>query len=142
MSSTYKKYLDDIMNKITIGSKYNVMLIRHYHAFNFIDKENLIDINEKGNFNCVFYTFIDDKMENPFEPFLSWIKEMIEKNGLDIDNFLEEMNVYSMHKMIFKSYFSSGICKRYEHFIDHSYAFERGKIYDTIVNMINYFSNK
>lgn len=132
---------EDIINKL-FDLHGGVIAIRHYNNF-FINPEDIEKTRKQRNDSQIFYKNFDVKnITGPFDPFLQWIKELCDKHGMPYTQILEECKVYSLHKPIFESYFTTGIGKRTESLLINEIEFEKGMFLQEIISMIGYLAKK
>ena len=94
---------------------HNYMLLRYNNDFSV---QNLESVNCLKGQTDVFFTcheFKYDEMACAYEPYLTTIRQMIMEAGItNLDAFMEECDVYTLHRPIISSYFKDGVCKREE----------------------------
>lgn len=140
-------YIDSFIHTLisSIGRKRNNCLaIKHYNTFD-IRTEDIEQIMEQYQDNSVFYhSFYESDMADAYEPFLRVIKDLYEENKeiTSIDTFLEECNVYSLHREVLRSYIMEGVAHRQEEVILSEVTFEQEKMIDSLIKVMIYCSKK
>ena len=59
-----------------------------------------------------------------------------------LEEFFENVDVYLLHRPIFKTYFENGVCTRKEEVLINEIDFEIDKFYKEIGRMLEYLSSK
>lgn len=77
----------------------------------------------------------------PYFPFLTFIDEEINIANIEVEKFLEDINIYPLHKSLFLSYLKCGKAERDEELIFFDYEYEKNKIYESLMNIINKFGD-
>ena len=146
MNTTYTeqifKLIDSVEQNI-MDSESKVILIKHYNSIDL--KQEVVDkiFESKKEVKYVYHEFDSSKMSKPYEPFLTFIKNTFDKNyNMTIDQFLDECQVYELHKSVIKSYFETGICKRNDEVLVSEYQYECQIMQENIDNMLKYISSK
>ena len=120
----------------------NVMLINCYDNIG-VTKEEAETILCKDEYILFYHEFQHNKMSKAYEPFLDWIKTAYEKYlDISLDEFMEVCDVYKAHRTVIKSYFETGIGKRDEILYVDSIDYEKRKMYENIISMLSYISNR
>lgn len=115
----------------------NFLLLKHYNTL-VLNEEKKAQI-EKNNPDATVYLheFKLSHMVGVFEPFFDFIRnELGELSDDEIDSLLDECQVYSLHKSVFKSFLKTGICVREETILIDEVDFEQDKIATAVVNIV------
>lgn len=75
----------------------------------------------------------------PYFPLCSIIKNHINSER-ELNNILDELEIYPAHKEIFKTYFLNGYCERTEEVLSFDFNYEKSKLYKSFLDILNYFS--
>lgn len=86
--------------------------------------------------NGFFSEYSEFKMISAYEPFLNIIKEMVNRYDIDIDSILEQSEIYSLQKSVFKSYIQTGHVVREEKILLGEVKFEKEKFEKGISNLL------
>ncbi|MBQ1688219.1 MAG: response regulator [Lachnospiraceae bacterium] len=132
--------LDDGGSKIN-----NLLIIRHNNNFQLTEAELQEMELELGSYQLVYHAFSENKVRESYEPFLDIIRDYVfEKcnNSSKIDVFLDKCNVYSLHRQLFKNYFTGEHLHRQEELLVGEYAYEKRKIMETVMQMLAYVTQK
>lgn len=138
MNSNIKKLVDTlVMGAGEMGQ--DVLVVRCYDSCD-ITKEMVEEcVGDNKDVRVFFYEFSPDKMAEAYEPFLDWIKDIYMESDCDTpEQFMEKCNVYPIHQKMFSDYIKNGIFKRTEPVIIPEIAYDRQRIMDSIINIINY----
>lgn len=131
-------YTDIISN--FFDSQNRIVVIRHYNNF-FMDLNELERVKSERNDLAIMYKdFNENCMRGAFDPFLQWIGRLCKKHGISIEELLDSCEVYLMHREIFSSYFTNGVCVRTESPILNEIAFEKKLFINEVVHMLTFLS--
>lgn len=80
-------------------------------------------------------------MISVFEPFLDFANEAFgQLSDQAIDSLLDECDIYSLHRSVFKSFLQSGVCVREENMLIDEVAFEQDKIASAVVEIVSHLA--
>lgn len=146
MGSSYNEHIINAVSKfIENTDKSNVVFIKHCKSFYIEDKDILNKVaNNNNNIQLLYYKYDNSKLQGPYEPLLGWIKDLYLKYFKEesIDDFLDNCNVYYLHKSIFKSFIKSGKCVREEEIIISEIKYEQEMFIKSLCSILSYISNK
>ncbi len=122
-----------------------VMFIKHYNTLqlNLEDIEKII--GEEYKEGLLYHRFSKNDIKEPYEPFMNGIRYYYQKffsDSMTVEDFLNNCEVYSLHRDIFSSYMTTGFAKRNEKIIVSETAFETKKFMESIINCYNFVSTK
>ena len=146
MTNKYTDYISNLINSVTQNltvAETGVILIKHYNSLDL--KQEIVEecLSDKKGFKYVYHEFDCSVMADPYEPFLSCIKNIFdEEYNMTIDDFLDKSGVYELHKSVIKSYFETGICKRADEVLVSELKYECHMMQESIDNMLSYISSK
>lgn len=128
---------DSVYSGLNTGNG-NFLLLRHYNTFGFTEEgREQTERDYPGTIACLHDFKLSD-MVSVFEPFLDFAREAFGQLSDDaIDRLLDECNVYSLHRSIFKSFLQSGMCVREENLLIDEVAFEQDKIASAVVGIVS-----
>ena len=132
MDKNKQFYINEFISLMTDSDTYdhNLLLVKHNNMLNM--SSNLID---KNGF---YHSFRKTEILEPYEPFLIIIREFLsDKTEDEIDEFLENAEVYSLHKILFKQYFSGTLCARKEPLLLDEFHYERRKFRASVLKMLS-----
>ncbi|MGN0342999.1 MAG: response regulator [Roseburia sp.] len=141
----FQEYIDTVLS--ADGDSKNVLIIKHDHLlFPNEDKIDREKIAAKGYW-LIYHRYTEKDIRKPYEPYLEVIKSYVtakikENPQYDVEAFLDGTGVYSLHKPVFKSYFQGKACLRDEDILLGEYEYEKKKITNAIINMLNYVSKE
>ena len=146
MSEQFEKYIDtfteNLLNSTKKGNRdcKKIYVIKHYNTFNISHED--IAHRARTSPNVYYHDFQGSEMTDAFEPFLGIIKDIYDKyyahneSYESIDDFFEDCDVYPLHYSIFSSYFSNGVCRRYEDIILGEVEYEHERILEDLQKII------
>ena len=135
MSNVYTEIVGNFFN-----SKNRVVVIRHYNNF-YLDLEELDRLKtERQGLSIMYKDFNEHCMRGPYEPFLHWIRKLTRRHGVSVQELLDSCDVYSIHREVFASYFSDGVCVRTETPLLNEIAFEKQLFTNEVVRMMTFLS--
>lgn len=99
-------------------------------------KESVADQEE---IQVLFYEFKPNVMHEAYEPFLGWVKEIYEKSGEEsLEDFMEQCDVYPLHREMLCSYIKNGVCIRKEPIILYEQEYDKKRFMESLTNIIKY----
>ena len=124
-------------------SGHNYMLLRYSNDFSV---QNLESVNCLKGQDDVFFACHElehDEMPSAYEPYLSIVRQVISnEENFDLDQFMDECDVYSRHRPVISSYLKTGICKREEDIILGEVTYEQERMINALVNMLQVLTKK
>ena len=131
------KFLSDeiskINNKIILIKDSDELSLNKVHKY-------LVKAN---SFNKCFYKDLKKgEHYEPYYPFLAFIKEELSKSSVTLSDFLNANSIYPSHKDIFSSYINFNRASREEEIIPFDYQYEKNKLYESLLNIFNNYSEK
>ena len=138
MKNNIKNLIDTlVMGAGEMGQ--DVLAIRCYNSWTITEDMVKECIDDDDDVRVFFHEFTPDKMADAYEPFLDWIKEIyMDSDSRTPEEFMEKCNVYPIHQKMFSEYIKNGICVRTEPVIVPEIAYDRQRIMDSIINIVNY----
>lgn len=134
----FLEYIDTLL----LGNQEkNVLLMKHDNAL-YVGAEDIqeMDIGKKG-YQVIYHNYDCLEMRKPYEPFLDIINDFLKikqrsDSKFSMGDFLEQAEVYPMHRQIFETYFQNGNCERCEEMIIGEYQYEKRKFWNAILHML------
>ena len=121
----------------------NFILLKHYNALFFTEEDKRFFEEKNQNIKIIVHDYKLSSMVGVFEPFFTFAREeMKDLSDNEIDEILEECDVYKLHRSVFKSFFKTGICKREETLLIDEVAFEQEKIATALVRIVLYLAKE
>ncbi|MBQ8278757.1 MAG: GGDEF domain-containing protein [Roseburia sp.] len=118
-------------------SGHNYMLLRYSNDFSVKKLESVNCLKGQADVFFACHEFENDEMPSAYEPYLTIIRQMVHNEpDLDWDAFMDECDVYSLHRSVITSYFKTGVCKREEDIILGEVAYEQERMMTAIINML------
>lgn len=122
-----------------------VMFIKHYNTLQLCLEDIEKIVGEEYKEGILYHRFSKNDIKEPYEPFMNGIRYYYQKffaKEMSLDDFLNNSEVYSLHRDVFASYMTDGFAKRNETLIVSETSFEEKKFMDSIVNCFNYIAQK
>lgn len=82
------------------------------------------------------YQFKADKVTEPYEPFLSILRNSVIKLNINIDKLLERANVYPCHRVLFQSYLQNKIPQRLDEIVFDELQYESTQMRNSICKIL------
>lgn len=141
---TYIKNLLESFVKDTGKVVANTMFIKHYDTFNITLEEIENMVCDEYRAGLLYHRYAKNDIKEPYEPFVSGIRYYYRKFFSDytVEEFIDECNVYSLHKDILISYLKTGCASRHETMIISEIQYEKQRFMQSICNCLNYISNR
>ncbi len=148
MESYSQLYTRKIVDSIIHGLERrhsSILFVKHYNTLN-VPIEAIQEAVEKSNdkIELLYHEFAANKMQEAYEPFLGWVKQLYFKFYYDVplDDFLENADVYYLSRSTIKSYITTGECERTEEIIVNEVDYERKQFVNSLVNILSYISRE
>src|SRR5574344_481604 len=126
-------------------SSEQMMFIKHYNTLNIKLEEIEKIVGKDYKDGLLYHRFSKNDIKDPYEPFMAGIRYYYQKlfsKDISIEDFIEQCNVYSLHKEIFINYLQEGLAKRNELIINSEFDFEKEKFIVSIINCLDYISSR
>ena len=146
MESYSQLYTRKIVDSIIHGLEHkhsSVLFVKHYNTLNVpIDDIQKAVKKSDGNIELLYHEFSPSKMQEAYEPFLGWIKQMYYKyySAMTVDDFLEKADVYYLARSALSSYILTGRCERTEDIIVVETEYEFKQFANSLANLVSYIS--
>ena len=101
-----------------------------------ISKEDFDSIELPENMDGFYCEFTGADIIEAYSPFLTVLKELINKYEYNIDDLLEETHIYRLLRNVFKSYIESGIVRRTEKILLSERDYEKEKFINGLVDLL------
>lgn len=148
MESCSQIYTRKIVDSIIHGLEQrhsSILFVKHYNTLN-VPIDSIQEAVEKSNSDIEFlyHEFSANKMQEAYEPFLGWIKQLYFKYyySVPLDDFLEAADVYYLSRSTIKSYIMQGECERTEEIIVVEVEYERKQLASSLVKILSYISKE
>lgn len=113
------------------------LLVRYSNDFSVQDLGSVNSLKEQTDVFFACHEFAYDEIPGGYEPYLATIKQMFEQYGTGtLEEFMEECDVYKLHRPIISSYFKNGMCEREEVVLLDEVGYEQERMVTAIVNML------
>lgn len=135
VQKTISSFVENSQQKMIFVKHYNTLDISHEEIFAYVDKE------ERKNF--WHYEYVLNEMHGAFEPFLGWISECYYQyyaEKMSPREFLENCNVYYMHREPLENYILHGKCQRTEEVLYAETDFETKRMFLSLISIVKYIS--
>lgn len=134
--------VDNLIEKMNGKETDNIIGIRHYNSLRISETEVEKYRLANPDIDFFYHHFDTSDIDDPFAPFLSIIKQLIHRNDVDVDTFIEVCGGYSLQRHALSSYFNDEPVLREEEYIYNEIDFEYKKMCVAIVNMLGYFARQ
>ena len=139
-----KKIVDSIIHALEQKHS-SILFVKHYNTLNVpIDAIQEAVNRSKSTIELLYHQFSASKMQEAYEPFLGWIKQIYFKYyyHMPVAEFLEQADVYFLARSALESYILTGKCKRTEDMIVIETDYERKRFADSLANLFAYVSKE
>ena len=130
--------------KDTQMSDHKVSIIKHCDNFDFSKDAIERTLGESNaSYFLMYHTYETGQMQEAYEPFLAWIKELYErfyKNSMSVEAFLEACNVYPLQREVLSSYITDGFCTRREEVLETELLYEKKRFLQSLVQIFQFFA--
>ncbi len=121
------------------------MFVKHFNTLNMSLEDIEKVVGESYKKGLLYHRYSKNDIKEPYEPLINGIRYYYQKffsNEMTVSEFINECDVYSLHKEIFVLYLSTGLASRNEHIITSEVQYEENKFIKSIINCLNYISKK
>lgn len=141
MNGDMKKSIHDRVHSGLDAGNGSFLLLRHYNTFAFTEERKKQTEQDYPDAMVCLHDFRLSDMISVFAPFLDFARETFGPFPEDVtDRLLNECNVYSLHRSIFKSFLQDGMCVREENLLIDEVAFEQDKIASAVVEIVSHLA--
>lgn len=138
----YNNALEQIWGEVGKTS-HNYMLLRYSNDFTIHNLESVNSLKGQADVFFVCHEFEYDEIQSAYKPYLFIIRELLSKEeNLDWNKFMDECDVYSLHRPVFSSYFKTGSCERKEDIILGEAVYEQERMVNALANMLQVLTKK
>lgn len=148
MESCSQLYTRKIVDSIIHGLEQrhsSILFVKHYNTLN-VPIEAIQDAVGKStsNIELLYHEFSANKMQEAYEPFLGWIKQLYYKYYYQIspEEFLDACDVYYLSRSTIRSYITTGQCEREEEILVGEVDYERKMFANSLVSILSYISKE
>lgn len=113
-----------------------IIRIMNQNYIPVISKEDFDSIELPENMDGFYCEFTGADIIEAYSPFLTVLKELINKYEYNIDDLLEETHIYRLLRNVFKSYIESGIVRRTEKILLSERDYEKEKFINGLVDLL------
>ncbi len=139
-----KKIVDSIIHGLEMKHS-SILFVKHYNTLN-VHVENIQEAVSKSRLRIelLYHEFSAAKMQEAYEPFLGWIKQIYFKYyySVPVSEFLKKAEVYYLHRPVLESYIMTGKCKRTEDIIVVETDYELKRFADSLAKLFAYVSRE
>ena len=119
-----------------------ICFLKHYSSFEIYENEISMFVEKYHMKNCkfIFHEFAENSMQDACGPFLNVIRDFYYEfySDMDIKTFLKECNVYPLQSYMFEHYIKNGLCRREEDIIPRESKYERERLIQSIMDILEY----
>lgn len=146
MESYSKLYTKKIVDSIIHGLEQkhsSILFVKHYNTLNVPVEDIQTAVAESSSpIELLYHEFSASRMQDAYEPFLGWIKQLYFKfyYHIPLSKLLEQANVYYLSRSVIESYIMTGQCKRTEDMIVVEAEYERIRFAEALKNLFAFIS--
>jgi len=136
MNSEGRKYLSDCIEDF---------LNREDNCFAIVKQNNVTKMQIEdfesltcsyGNYRMYYHEYVSFDMLEAYEPILSICKDIVERNGIEVKELVDKLDIYALQKSVFISYFNGEDCTRVEELIVPEVEFEKKLFFESLYNIV------
>ena len=148
MESYSQLYMKKIVDSIIHGLEQrhsSILFVKHYNTLNVPVNAIQEAVNSSSlSIELLYHEFSGAKMQEAYEPFLGWIKQIYFKfyYHIPVSDFLEQAGVYYLARSAFETYILTGKCKRTEDIIVVETSYELKRFAESLSNLFAYVSKE
>ena len=148
MESYSQLYMKKIVDSIIHGLEQrhsSILFVKHYNTLNVPVNAIQKAVNSSSlSIELLYHEFSGAKMQEAYEPFLGWIKQIYFKfyYHIPVSDFLEQAGVYYLARSAFETYILTGKCKRTEDIIVVETSYELKRFAESLSNLFAYVSKE
>lgn len=116
---------------------YNYILLRYRNDFSVQNLESVSCLKGRDDVFFACHEFEYDEIPGAYEPYLSIVRRIVNRENIDLDKFMDKCDVYNRHRLIISSYLTTGICKREEDIILGEVDYEQERMVNALANMLS-----
>lgn len=135
-----EKYYNGAVEQLLAGlgnTSYNNLLVQYGGEFSIRDLEIVAREEKRTDIYFAAHEFSYGEIAGAYEPYVSIVCDMFRKHMTgNFEDFLEECDVYYLHRPVFVSYFHTGVCKREEQVLLDEVEYEQERMTNAIENML------
>lgn len=135
-----EKYYNGVVEQLLAGlgsTSYNSFLVRYGGEFSIRNLGIVAELEKRNDIYFSVHEFCSGEIAGGYEPYLSIICDMFRKHMTgDFEDFLEECDVYYLHRPVILSYFNTGVCEREEPVLLDEAAYEQERMANALENML------
>lgn len=146
MESCSQMYTRKIVDSIIHGLEQrhsSILFVKHYNTLN-VPVENIQTAvaHSISRIELLYHEFASNRMQEAYEPFLGWIKQLYFKFYFDVpvDEFLTRADVYYQSRSAIASYIVTGESERSEDIIVVETEYEKKQFAVSLVKIFSYIS--
>ena len=127
-----------------ISAEQQIMFINHFNSLDLRLEDIEKGINPEFKKGLLYHRYSRNDIKEPYEPLLSSVRYYYQKlfsKKMTPEEFVDECNVYSLHKPIFTSYIRNGEAKRSEPIINPEASYEHNRFTISLANCLKYIAN-
>lgn len=140
----YCNYINKIIKDSINNQDNRNIFVKKYSDIRMTENEARNTVIDKGYF-LLFYQYKSNSMQLAYEPFLLWLKDLYKSyfsKEYSISEFLEQCDVYTLHRSTIRSYMEESVCIRDEDIIIPEIEYEQKMFVESLVKIISFISLK
>lgn len=135
-----EKYYNGAVEQVIAGIgkvSHNSLLVRYSGEFSVNSLEIVIEAQTRVDLLFSVHEFNYDDVTAGYEPYLSIICDLFRSHmGGSFEEFMEDCDVYYLHRPVLQSYFETGCCQREEPVLLDEVEYEQERMAAALENML------
>ena len=137
----YNGVIEQVYNKLG-KSDNNIVMVSYNNGFSISKLESVKRYLADDNVVFAYHEYENGRLCGAYEPFLDIVRDMLDRNSIDIEEFMKECDVYELHRSLLKGYFEEGTCYRREGVLLNEVGYEQTRLCRAIADMLHKLSEK
>ncbi len=141
----FKTYVQSVVASYVEKQNRNLVFIKHYNTLDITKSEILANVEKSDGMIFLYHEYSMHEMHSSFSPFLEWIKRCYDtfySSRMSVEDFLRTCGVYSLHIEPLAGYIVSGTCSRREDVLYFEIEYEKFRMLQSILSIIEYISKE
>ena len=138
MDNKIKNLTDMLHNQFKNVLKWKALTL-HFHTTKIADFCYLIDNTfkmEDDKYLLFKYQYSQTDILEPYEPFLSIIRDTVNQFNIDVKKLLDKSKVYPAHRILFESYIKGEVPVRLDEIVTREILYEITQLQKSIASLL------
>ncbi len=122
-----------------------IMFVKHFNTLNMSLEDIEKVVGESYKKGLLYHRYSRNDIKEPYEPLINGIRYYYQKllsTELSVEDFVEQCDIYPLHKEIMVSYLKTGHAKRTEPIVTAEAVFETTKFIESVIKCLDFISRK